>query len=314
MSIEILEFEEPIGELLKEIEALELKPPTPERKQTLETLRQRVGTLRQEIYSTLTPWQQVLVARHPSRPHTLDYVERIFSDFTEIHGDRRFGDDPAIVCGLARFGEQPVLVVGNQKGRGTREKIRRNFGYAKPEGYRKALRAMQLAEKFHRPIIVFVDTPAAYPGIGSEERGVAEAIATNLREMAMLRVPVIVIVSGEGGSGGALGLAIGVSACSAPAEPVALADDVVVIDVRTPAEFASGHLEGAVNIDVQSADFEAQITQLDPDGSYYVYCRSGNRSGQAIDRMAALGFTDLTNGGSVESASAATGIPVVAAP
>jgi acetyl-CoA carboxylase carboxyl transferase subunit alpha len=209
MSIEILEFEEPIGELLKEIEALELKPPTPERKQTLETLRQRVGTLRQEIYSTLTPWQQVLVARHPSRPHTLDYVERIFSDFTEIHGDRRFGDDPAIVCGLARFGEQPVLVVGNQKGRGTREKIRRNFGYAKPEGYRKALRAMQLAEKFHRPIIVFVDTPAAYPGIGSEERGVAEAIATNLREMAMLRVPVIVIVSGEGGSGGALGLAIG---------------------------------------------------------------------------------------------------------
>lgn len=209
MPIETLDFEAPIGVVLKEIEALELGPRTPERHQKLEALRQRVETLRQEIYSTLSPWQQVLVARHPNRPHTLDYVERIFTDFTEIHGDRRFGDDPAIVCGLARFGDQPVLVVGHQKGRGTREKIRRNFGYARPEGYRKAMRTMQLAEKFRRPIIVFVDTPAAYPGIDSEERGVAEAIATNLREMAMLRVPVVVIISGEGGSGGALGLAIG---------------------------------------------------------------------------------------------------------
>ena len=209
MSIETLEFEEPIGVLLKEIEALELAPRTPERHQKLETLRQRVETLRQEIYSALSPWQQVLVARHPNRPHTLDYVERIFTDFTEIHGDRRFGDDPAIVCGLARFREEAVLVVGHQKGRGTREKIRRNFGYARPEGYRKAMRAMRLAEKFSRPIVVFVDTPAAYPGIDSEERGVAEAIATNLREMAMLRVPVVVIISGEGGSGGALGLAVG---------------------------------------------------------------------------------------------------------
>ena len=209
MAIETLEFEEPIGVVLKEIEALELGPRTPERQQQLDALGQRVETLRQEIYSALSPWQQVLVARHPNRPHTLDYVERIFTDFTEIHGDRRFGDDPAIVCGLARFSEQPVLVVGHQKGRGTREKIRRNFGYARPEGYRKALRAMQLAEKFNRPVIVFIDTPAAYPGIDSEERGVAEAIATNLREMAMLRVPMVVIISGEGGSGGALGLAIG---------------------------------------------------------------------------------------------------------
>lgn len=209
MPIETLDFEEPIGVLLKELDALELRPRTLERQQEIDTLRQRVVTLRQEIYSSLSPWQQVLVARHPDRPHTLDYVERIFTDFTEMHGDRRFADDPAIVCGLARFGEQPVLVVGHQKGRGTREKIRRNFGYARPEGYRKAMRAMRLAEKFGRPIIVFVDTPAAYPGIESEERGVAEAIATNLREMAMLRVPVVVIISGEGGSGGALGLAIG---------------------------------------------------------------------------------------------------------
>ena len=209
MPIETLDFEEPIGVLLRELEALELRSRTPERQQAIEELRQRVVTLRQKIYSSLSPWQQVLVARHPERPHTLDYVERIFSDFTEVHGDRRFADDPAIVCGLARFGEQPVFVVGHQKGRGTREKIRRNFGYARPEGYRKAMRAMRLADKFGHPIIVFVDTPAAYPGIESEERGVAEAIATNLREMTMLRVPVVVIISGEGGSGGALGLAIG---------------------------------------------------------------------------------------------------------
>ena len=149
------------------------------------------------------------MARHPDRPHTLDYVDHIFSEFTEFHGDRRFGDDPAIVCGLAYLQEDPVVVVGHQKGRGTRDNIRRNFGYARPEGYRKALRAMRLAEKFERPVVVFVDTPAAYPGLDSEERGVAEAIATNLREMSMLKVPIIVVISGEGGSGGALGLAVG---------------------------------------------------------------------------------------------------------
>jgi acetyl-CoA carboxylase carboxyl transferase subunit alpha len=209
MPIETLEFEEPIGVLLKEIESLKLRSRTAERQHEFDTLRERVETLRREIYSTLSPWQQVLVARHPSRPHTLDYVDQMFTDFTELHGDRRFADDPAIVCGLARFDDQAVLVVGHQKGRGTRENIRRNFGYARPEGYRKAMRAMRLAEKFARPVIVFVDTPAAYPGIDSEERGVAEAIATNLRDMAMLQVPVVVIISGEGGSGGALGLAIG---------------------------------------------------------------------------------------------------------
>jgi len=209
MPIETLEFEEPIGALLKEIESLKLRSRTAERQHEFDTLRQRVENLRREIYSSLSPWQQVLVARHPSRPHTLDYVHQIFSDFTELHGDRRFADDPAIVCGLARFDDQAVLVVGHQKGRGTRENIRRNFAYARPEGYRKAMRVMRLAEKFDRPVIIFVDTPAAYPGIDSEERGVAEAIATNLRDMAMLQVPIIVIISGEGGSGGALGLAIG---------------------------------------------------------------------------------------------------------
>ena len=204
-----LEFEEPIGVLLREIEALRMLPRTKPRQEELEQLDKRVAELRREIFDSLTPWQHVLVARHADRPHTLDYVNRLFTDFTEIHGDRRYGDDPAIVAGFARFGDAPVMIVGHQKGRNTREKIHRNFGYARPEGYRKALRAMKLAEKFERPIVVFVDTPAAYPGIESEERGVAEAIAVNLREMAMLAVPVVVIVAGEGGSGGALGIAIG---------------------------------------------------------------------------------------------------------
>lgn len=206
---DLLEFEEPLGVLQREIEALRMLPRTEARQAAIDQLGQRVDEVRREIYGNLTPWQHVLVARHADRPHTLDYVGRLFRNFTEIHGDRRFGDDPAVVAGFASFGDTPVMVVGHQKGRGTKEKIRRNFGYARPEGYRKALRAMKLAEKFGRAVIVFVDTPAAYPGIDSEERGVAEAIAVNLREMAVLSVPVIVVITGEGGSGGALGIAIG---------------------------------------------------------------------------------------------------------
>jgi acetyl-CoA carboxylase carboxyl transferase subunit alpha len=156
-----------------------------------------------------TPWQRVQNARHPKRPHTLDYVQRILTDFQEIHGDRLFGDDPAIVCGMGRLDGQPVLLVGEQKGRDTKQKLYRNFGMPKPEGYRKALRAMQLAAKFGRPIITFLDTPGAYPGIDAEERGQAEAIARNLREMARLPVPLIAVVIGEGGSGGALALGVG---------------------------------------------------------------------------------------------------------
>ena len=209
MSTATLEFEEPINVLLKEIEALSLMPRTPARHQEIDALRARVTQVRQEIFSSLTPWQRVLVARHPKRPYTLDYVTLLCTDFTEIHGDRRFGDDHAIVAGFARFDGEPILVVGHQKGRDTQQKVYRNFGYARPEGYRKALRAMKLAQKFDRPIIAFIDTPAAYPGIESEERGVAEAIALNLREMAMLTVPVVVALIGEGGSGGALGLAVG---------------------------------------------------------------------------------------------------------
>jgi acetyl-CoA carboxylase carboxyl transferase subunit alpha len=206
---ELLEFEEPIGVLLKEIEALSMLPRTPARDQSIESLRRRTEEIRAQLYAGLTPWQRVLVARHPNRPNTLDYVERLFTNFDELHGDRRFADDSAIVAGLAEYNGKPIAVVGHQKGRDTKQKIFRNFGYARPEGYRKALRVMKLAEKFSRPIAVFIDTPAAYPGMESEERGVAEAIAVNLREMMMIEVPIVVIVCGEGGSGGALGIAIG---------------------------------------------------------------------------------------------------------
>ncbi len=209
MPADLLEFEEPIGVLLKEIEALSLMPRTDARAAGIAQLSARVESLRSELYANLTPWQRVLVARHASRPSTQDYIERLFSDYDEIHGDRRFADDHAIVCGFACYHGARVLVVGHHKGRTTKEKIYRNFGYARPEGYRKAIRAMRIAEKFGRPIIIFVDTPAAYPGIESEERGVAEAIAFNLREMSVLEVPIVVLVCGEGGSGGALGIAIG---------------------------------------------------------------------------------------------------------
>ena len=209
MPADLLEFEEPVGVLLKEIEALSMLPRTPERERSIQTLQTRADEIRVEIYANLTPWQRVLVARHPNRPNTLDYVERLFTGWDELRGDRRFADDPAIVCGFADYKGQPVCIVGHQKGRDTKQKIYRNFGYARPEGYRKALRVMQLAHKFSRPIVVFIDTPAAFPGIESEERGVAEAIALNLREMMMLDVPIVVVVCGEGGSGGALGIAIG---------------------------------------------------------------------------------------------------------
>ena len=207
---EILEFEEPIAVLLKQIDALTLLPRTEPRDREIDTLRQRVSSIRSDLYASLTPWQRVLVARHPNRPGLEDFIQRLFTGFVEIHGDRRFADDHALMTGFAEYHGQPVLLVGHVKGGGdTKEKIFRNFGYARPEGYRKAIRSMRLAEKFGRPVIVFVDTPAAYPGIESEERGVAEAIAANLRDMMLLDTSIIVLVSGEGGSGGALGIAIG---------------------------------------------------------------------------------------------------------
>ena len=180
-----------------------------EARRQLEQLHAQVHALRRQMKAHLHAWHKAELARHPQRPYTLDYVERIFTDWSEIHGDRGFGDDPAIVCGMARFHGEPAMVVGHQKGRDTKQKLFRNFGMPNPEGYRKALRLMRLAEKFGRPIFTFVDTPGAYPGLGAEERGQAEAIARNLREMARMEVPIITIVTGEGGSGGALAIAVG---------------------------------------------------------------------------------------------------------
>ena len=209
MATEILEFEEPIAAILKEMEALTVQPHTDALDRQIESLRRRIDMVRRDLYRSLTPWQRVQVARHPNRPGLPEYIERLFPGFTEIHGDRRFADDHAIIAGFAEYHGEPVMVIGHVKGGDTKEKIFRNFGYARPEGYRKALRAMRLAEKFARPILAFVDTPAAFPGMESEERGVAEAIAVNLREMMMLDTAIVVIVSGEGGSGGALGIAVG---------------------------------------------------------------------------------------------------------
>ncbi len=186
-----------------------LATPTSEQSTEIERIRREVEELKHDFYTNLGVWQRVLLARHPLRPYTDDYIRLLFEDFSEIHGDRNFSDDPALITGMAKFHGRPVLIVGNQKGRDLKQRMARNFGQAKPEGYRKALRAMQLAAKFGRPIMVFIDTPGAYPGVDAEERGQAEAIAHNLREMARLPVPIIVTITGEGGSGGALAIAIG---------------------------------------------------------------------------------------------------------
>jgi acetyl-CoA carboxylase carboxyl transferase subunit alpha len=202
-------FEEPILDLERRIEALSGVGGDAGVQRQRERLLSELEEVRANIFASLTPWQKTLVARHAGRPYTLDYVEHLVEDFVELHGDRKYSDDPAIVAGFGEFRGRPVLVVGHQKGQDTKEKIYRNFGMPRPEGYRKALRAMKLAEKFGRPILSFIDTPGAYPGIGAEERGQAEAIAYNLREMAKLQVPVLVTVTGEGGSGGALAIGVG---------------------------------------------------------------------------------------------------------
>ncbi len=209
MAVEEDNFEEPILDLERRIEALSGVGDDSVTQRQREQLQHQLESLRTSIFSKLSPWQKTLVARHPRRPHTLNYVSHMIEDFVEIHGDRKFSDDQAIVCGFGRFRGRQVMIVGHEKGRDTKEKIRRNFGMPRPEGYRKALRAMRLASKYHHPILSFVDTPGAYPGIGAEERGQAEAIALNLREMARLEVPIVVTVTGEGGSGGALALGVG---------------------------------------------------------------------------------------------------------
>ena len=210
MAYTYLEFEKPISDLENKIESLRDNKDNDESvHQEISSLSDRIENLTKEIYEGLSIWQKVQVARHPHRPHFSDYIENIFTDFDELHGDRLFGDDQAIIGGLAKFKGSPVVIIGHEKGKSTEDKISRNFGMSQPEGYRKASRLMKLAEDFSIPIITFIDTPGAYPGIESEERGMSEAIAKNLSIMSGLKVPIIVIITGEGGSGGALAIGVG---------------------------------------------------------------------------------------------------------
>jgi acetyl-CoA carboxylase carboxyl transferase subunit alpha len=206
-----LEFEQPIAELEAKIEELRYVQDDSalDISEEISRLQKKSNTLTKDIYAKLSPWQISQVARHPQRPYTLDYIQGLFADFQELHGDRSFADDASVVGGIGRFANQTVMVIGHQKGRDTKEKLLRNFGMPRPEGYRKALRLMRLAEKFSIPVITFVDTPGAYPGVGAEERGQSEAIGRNLYVMAELRVPIVVTIIGEGGSGGALAIAVG---------------------------------------------------------------------------------------------------------
>ena len=201
---------EELEQLERQIEQLEsASGADPETRKRLRDMHDRVEGLRKQAAPRIDAWARTELARHPQRPYTLDYIQNMFTDFSEIHGDRAFSDDAAMICGMARFHGEEVLVIGTQKGRDTKQKVYRNFGMPNPEGYRKAMRAMELAEKFGRPVFTFIDTPGAYPGLGAEERGQGEAIAYNLREMARLKVPIVVTVTGEGGSGGALAIAVG---------------------------------------------------------------------------------------------------------
>jgi acetyl-CoA carboxylase carboxyl transferase subunit alpha len=208
-SVTVLDFEQPLVELENEIAALRATEDPARHRDEIARLEDRLLRLRTKTYAALTAWQRTQLARHPRRPHTRDFIKRLFDDFIELHGDRVYGEDPAIVGGLARFEGRSAVVIGHQKGRDTREKLARNFGMPHPEGYRKARRLMEMAEKFAKPVITFIDTPGAYPGIGAEERGQAEAIARNLATMASLRTPIVSLVTGEGGSGGALAIGMG---------------------------------------------------------------------------------------------------------
>jgi acetyl-CoA carboxylase carboxyl transferase subunit alpha len=241
-----LDFEQPIAELEAKIEELRYVGDDSDINisEEVSKLEKRSGELTESIFSSLNPWQVSQVARHPHRPYTLDYIERIFSDFHELHGERHFGDDPAIVCGIARLDGLPIAIIGHQKGRDIKERIERNYGMPKPEGYRKALRIMQLAERFKLPVITLMDTPGAYPGIGAEERGQSEAIARNLLVMSELKTPIVSVVIGEGGSGGAL--AIGVT------------DNLMILQYSTYSVISP---EGCASILWKSADKAADAAE-----------------------------------------------------
>ena len=246
MNPNYLDFEQPIADLEVKIEELTNVGSEADMdiSQEIETLKQKSKRLTEKIFSNLSPWDVVRIARHPLRPHAIDYINEIFSEFDELHGDRHFGDDKAIIGGVARLEGSPVMVIGQEKGRAVKEKVHRNFGMPKPEGYRKALRLMELAERFHMPIITLIDTPGAFPGIDSEERGISEAIAKNLAVMSRLKTPIICVVVGEGSSGGALGIGVG--------------DHLAMLQYSTYFVISP---EGCANIIWKSSDYSAEAAK-----------------------------------------------------
>ncbi len=246
MNPNYLDFEQPIADLEVKIEELTNVGSEADMdiSQEIETLKQKSKRLTEKIFSNLSPWDIVRIARHPLRPHAIDYINEIFSEFDELHGDRHFGDDKAIIGGVARLEGFPVMVIGQEKGRAVKEKVHRNFGMPKPEGYRKALRLMELAERFHMPIITLIDTPGAFPGIDSEERGISEAIAKNLAVMSRLKTPIICVVVGEGSSGGALGIGVG--------------DHLAMLQYSTYFVISP---EGCANIIWKSSDYSAEAAK-----------------------------------------------------
>ncbi|SYZ73961.1 acetyl-CoA carboxylase, carboxytransferase, alpha subunit [Candidatus Zixiibacteriota bacterium] len=293
---QILDFEKPIAELEKKISDMKdfAFNSKLEVSGEIASLQNKMDKMRKEIFSSLTRWQKVQLARHPRRPHTLDYIELMTTDFIELHGDRYFADDKAIVGGFAKINGKPIFILGQQKGRDTKQKLMRNFGMAHPEGYRKALRLFKLAEKFNKPIVILIDTPGAYPGIGAEERGQAEAIARNLREMSVIKVPIVIAIIGEGASGGALGIGIGdkifmleyswysvisPEGCAAilwrsntmapqAAEALRLtADDLIdlgIIDKIIPEPPGGAHTDYRVMADILKEEIAAALGELEP--------------------------------------------------
>jgi len=278
-----LKAQQELGKIEQQLAKLQsVAGQTDDIRRQIQQLNERINTLRKQVSAHLSAWEKTELARHPQRPYTLDYIERIFTDWSEIHGDRGYADDPAIICGMARFHGDDVMVIGHQKARDTKQKVYRNFGMPNPEGYRKALRAMKIAEKFHRPIFTFVDTPGAYPGLGAEERGQAEAIARNLREMARLHVPVITTITGEGGSGGALAIAV--------ADRVLMMENTIY-SVISP--------EGCASImwrDSSKKDLAAQALRITPTDLNQLGCIDGivpePEAGAHLDHEAAAAFLD----------------------
>jgi acetyl-CoA carboxylase carboxyl transferase subunit alpha len=278
-----LKAQQELGKIEQQLAKLQsVAGQTDDTQRQIQQLNERINTLRKQVSAHLSAWEKTELARHPHRPYTLDYIERIFTDWSEIHGDRGYADDPAIICGLARFHGDDVMIIGHQKARDTKQKVYRNFGMPNPEGYRKALRAMKIAEKFHRPIFTFVDTPGAYPGLGAEERGQAEAIAHNLREMARLHVPIITTITGEGGSGGALAIAV--------ADRVLMMENTIY-SVISP--------EGCASImwrDSSKKDLAAQALRITPTDLNQLGCIDDivpePEGGAHLDHEAAAAFLD----------------------